>query len=65
MIAVGANVLLRYLLRDDQAQAERACRVFQRGERMTIRNDTTGNMEAQFEPGLGDRVLAKRLGLPG
>ena len=36
MIAVDANVLLRYLLRDDEAQAERARRVFEGGERVLI-----------------------------
>lgn len=36
MIAVDANVLLRYLLRDDEAQAERARRVFESGERVLI-----------------------------
>ena len=36
MIAVDANVLLRYLLRDDEAQAERARRVIEGGERILI-----------------------------
>lgn len=36
MIAVDANVLLRYLLRDDEEQAERARRVFEGGERVLI-----------------------------
>jgi len=36
VIAVDANVLLRYLLRDDEAQAERARRVFESGERVLI-----------------------------
>lgn len=36
MIAVDANVLLRYLLRDDEAQAARARRVFEGDERVLI-----------------------------
>ena len=36
MIAVDANVLLRYLLRDDEAQASRARRVFEGEERVLI-----------------------------
>ncbi len=36
MPKVGANVLLRYLLRDDEAQAEKARRVFESGERILI-----------------------------
>ena len=36
MIAVDTNVLLRYLLRDDEAQAERSRRVFERDERILI-----------------------------
>ncbi len=36
MTAVDANVLLRYLLRDDEAQAEKARRVFESGERILI-----------------------------
>ena len=36
MIAVNTNVLLRYLLRDDAAQAERARRIFERAERILI-----------------------------
>lgn len=31
---------------------------------MTSRYDTTGNVETQFEPGSGDRVLANKLGVP-
>ncbi|MCY3773301.1 MAG: type II toxin-antitoxin system VapC family toxin [Gemmatimonadetes bacterium] len=34
MIAIDTNVLLRYLLRDDEAQAERARRVIEGGERV-------------------------------
>ena len=30
---------------------------------MTGRYDTTGNVEAQFEPGSNDRVLANKLGV--
>ena len=36
MIAVDTNVLLRYLLRDDEAQAARARRVFTSEERVLI-----------------------------
>lgn len=36
MIAIDTQVLLRYLLRDDEAQAERARRVFECGERVLI-----------------------------
>ncbi len=36
MIAIDTNVLLRYLLRDDEAQAERARRIFERAERILI-----------------------------
>ena len=36
LIAVDANVLLRYLLRDDDAQAERARHVFERAARVLI-----------------------------
>ena len=36
MIAVDTNVLLRYLLGDDEAQAERSRRVFERDERILI-----------------------------
>ena len=36
MIAIDTNVLLRYLLRDDEAQAERARRVIEGGERVLI-----------------------------
>ena len=36
MIAIDTNVLLRYLLRDDEAQAQRACRVFERADRILI-----------------------------
>ena len=36
MIAVDANVLLRYLLKDDEAQAERARQVFESEERVLI-----------------------------
>ena len=36
MIAIDTNVLLRYLLRDDEAQAERARRVVESGERVLI-----------------------------
>ena len=36
MIAVDTNVLLRYLLRDDEAQAERSRRVFESDERILI-----------------------------
>ena len=36
MIAVDTNVLLRYLLRDDAAQAERSRRVLERDERILI-----------------------------
>ena len=35
----------------------------QGGERVTGRYDTTGNVEAQFEPGSNDRVLANKLGI--
>lgn len=34
--AINTNVLLRYLLRDDEAQAERARRVIEGGERVLI-----------------------------
>ena len=36
MIAIDTNVLLRYLLRDDEAQAERARRIFERAEHILI-----------------------------
>ena len=36
MIAVDTNVLLRYLLRDDEAQAEKARQIFERQERILI-----------------------------
>ncbi len=36
MNAIDTNVLLRYLLRDDEAQAERVRRVFEGGERVLI-----------------------------
>ena len=36
MIAVDTNVLLRYLLRDDDAQAERARHLFERAARILI-----------------------------
>ena len=36
MIAADTNVLLRYLLRDDEAQAERSRRIFEREERILI-----------------------------
>lgn len=36
MIAVDTCVLLRYLLRDDEAQAEKSRRVFERDERILI-----------------------------
>ena len=36
MIAIDTNVLLRYLLRDDEAHAERARRVIECGERVLI-----------------------------
>ena len=36
MIAVDTNVLLRYLLRDDQIQAEKARQIFERQERILI-----------------------------
>ena len=36
MIAIDTNVLLRYLLRDDVEQAERARRVIEGGERVLI-----------------------------
>lgn len=36
MIAVDTNVLLRYLLRDDEVQAEKARHIFERGERVLI-----------------------------
>ena len=36
MIAVDTNVLMRYLLRDDEAQAERARQVFECGERILV-----------------------------
>ena len=36
MIAVDTNVLLRYLLRDDEAQAEKSRRLFESAERMLI-----------------------------
>ena len=36
LIAVDTNVLLRYLLRDDDAQAERARHVFERAARVLI-----------------------------
>ena len=36
MIAIDTNVLLRYLLRDDEGQAERARRVIEGGERVLI-----------------------------
>ena len=35
----------------------------QGSERVTGRYDTTGNVEAQFEPGSGGRVLANKLGI--
>ena len=36
MIAVDTNVLLRYLLRDDEVQAEKARHIFERAERVLI-----------------------------
>lgn len=36
MIAVGTNVLLRSLLRDDEVQAEKARHIFERAERVLI-----------------------------
>ena len=36
MIAIDTNVFLRYLLRDDEAQAERARRIIACGERILI-----------------------------
>jgi len=36
LIAVDTNVLLRYLLRDDEVQAEKARHIFERGERVLI-----------------------------
>ena len=36
MIAIDTNVLLRYLLRDDVGQAERARRVIEGGERVLV-----------------------------
>ena len=36
MIAIDTNVLLRYLLRDDEVQAERSRRVIACGERVLI-----------------------------
>ncbi|MDE2847134.1 MAG: PIN domain-containing protein [Gemmatimonadota bacterium] len=36
MIAIDTNVVLHYLLRDDEAQAERARRVIEGGERVLI-----------------------------
>jgi len=36
LIAIDTNVLLRYLLRDDEAQAERARRVIECGESVLI-----------------------------
>ena len=36
LIAIDTNVLLRYLLRDDEAQAERVRRVIECGERVLI-----------------------------
>ena len=36
MIAVDTNVLLRYLLRDDEAQAERSRRIFEREEHILL-----------------------------
>ena len=36
MIAVDTNVLLRYLLRDDEVQAEKARQIFERQERILI-----------------------------
>ena len=36
MIAIDTNFLLRYLLRDDEAQAERARRIVDGGERVLI-----------------------------
>ena len=36
MIAIDTNVLLRYLLRDNEVQAEQARRVFEGGERVLI-----------------------------
>ena len=36
MIAADTNVLLRYFLRDDDAQAERARAVFQRGDKVLM-----------------------------
>lgn len=36
MIAADTNVLLRYLLRDGDAQAERARRIFERAARILI-----------------------------
>lgn len=36
MIAVDTNVLLRYLLRDDEIQAEKARQIFERQERILI-----------------------------
>ena len=36
MIAIDANVLLRYLLRDDEAQAERSRRIFERADCILI-----------------------------
>ena len=36
MIAVDTNVLLRYLLRDNEVQAEKARHIFERAERVLI-----------------------------
>jgi len=36
LIAVDTNVLLRYLLRDDEVQAEKARHIFERAERILI-----------------------------
>lgn len=36
MIAIDTNVLLRYLLRDDEAQADRVRRIAEGGERVLI-----------------------------
>ena len=36
MIAVDTNVLLRYLLRDDETQADKSCQLFEREERILI-----------------------------
>ena len=36
MIAVDTNVLLRYLLRDDESQADKSCQLFKREECILI-----------------------------